>query len=547
MRAVRWLTLMSLIGSFTALAGTPEVLTNAQGLAQQDLSIRGSSYSGAGISINGLNLKVPYSAHFNSELPRFGSAYSTAEIQSGPKNVSGHLVGTAALQIPMLDRGSSMAVGIGTDERYRASLFGSSTNIGGFIDWEKARLIDYDANDLERFSSGAFVQFSQNDWQFDILALSQSKKYGAQGYYGIPSSVYAEERTYDDLIYAGATRGDLYGSYLRGGFAYREFDQKYRIPTDTFANDVLSRYGSLMLEGRTLEVQNIALNLHGDLEHERVNGDIGAHHRTRGSVLILPELRLERVTITAGLNSVFQTDESPEWLPQAGIDFFATDNVRLFAAYSETVQQPDYQMLYYSDPYHINNTGLDLQHSQNIEMGLHQFISAKLDWQIAAFRRQHKNTIDWTKATAADTEWTATDLGTLDVSGIDAKLNYLATDTLNIQLYYQWITKDDIDVYAGLYELDYPEHLLALSGIWQLTPELRLFGFQTLRHQTDNNARSGNDFGAEASLGLHYDPRFANNVRLSFLVENLWDTDFQAIPGLNPRPRSIATGITVNW
>ncbi len=59
----------------------PIVLVNSQGWAQHDLSIRGSSYTGAGVSINGLNLKVPYSAHFNAELPLFGNLLSTPSAQ----------------------------------------------------------------------------------------------------------------------------------------------------------------------------------------------------------------------------------------------------------------------------------------------------------------------------------------------------------------------------------------------------------------------------------------------------------------------------------
>ncbi len=59
----------------------PVVLVNSQGWAQHDLSIRGSSYTGAGVSINGLNLKVPYSAHFNAELPLFGNLLSTPSAQ----------------------------------------------------------------------------------------------------------------------------------------------------------------------------------------------------------------------------------------------------------------------------------------------------------------------------------------------------------------------------------------------------------------------------------------------------------------------------------
>ena len=57
------------------------LLVNSQGWAQRDLSIRGSSYTGAGISVNGLNLKVPYSAHFNSELPMSGNWLSAPSVR----------------------------------------------------------------------------------------------------------------------------------------------------------------------------------------------------------------------------------------------------------------------------------------------------------------------------------------------------------------------------------------------------------------------------------------------------------------------------------
>ena len=530
-----------------ALAGSPQVLTNAQGLAQQDLSIRGGGYTSSGVSINGINLKVPYSAHYNASVPLQGALITDPQSQAGLDNISGHLTGTSALTVPLLARQSVNTIGIGTEERYRASTFGSTENIGGFIDWEKARTIDDEANDLERFSGGAFVQFVEDDWRFDILSANRSSRYGAQGYFGIPSQLYAEERTDDTLLIASAFKGDPEGSYMRAGVLAREFDRAYRIPSSSFYSDILSRYGSVMVDGRTLEVQHIALHLRGDLEHERVSGDIGKHDRTRGSLLLLPEARFERFNLTAGLNCVFQTDEAAEWLPQAGIDFHATDNVRLFASYTESVQQPDFQSLYYVDPYHSGNSMIGLQHARMSELGLQQFLSARLDWQLSAFHRRQENATDWVRSSAADPILRATELKGLDVTGIESGIHFLASEDLKLDLSYQWIMKDGMDVYAGLYELDYPEQLLTLAGFWQMTPELRLVFSQMLRYQAKNNLRSSNDFGNDASLGLHYDPRFANNVRLSFLVENLWDSDFQALPGLQPRSLSFSTGITVHW
>ncbi len=541
------ISLIGLILPMAVFAQNPEFLVNPQGLAQQDLSIRGSSYSGTGISLNGLNLKVPYSAHFNAELPIPDYLLADPIARHGQDNASGFLIGTENDQfVPQAAR-LQTTIGIGSRENYTAGVSAFEDGIGGFVEGEKALRIDHNANDLNRYSGGVYAQQFVNDWQLDLLAGYQQKDFGAQGYYGVPSNIYAEDHTRDALVFLGAMHGDLDGSFLRAGTAFRAFDDEYRIPSATFGSDVHSYLGSAFVEGRTLEIQDIALNLRSDLEHERISGDLGDHQRTRGSILIFPEMRLERFTIKAGLNGVFQTAESAEWLPQAGIDFFATDNTKLYASYSENVQQPDYQVLYYTAPYHINNIALDLQHSQNHELGLHQFVSAKLDWRVAVFHRRLENASDWVKATVADTAWTATDLGSMDVSGIDAAVNYVASDDLQLQLYYQGITKDDYPFYSGLYELDYPEQLLALSGHWRISPELQVFGTQTLRYQTDNKARAGNDLGSAASLGLHYDPRFANNVRLSFLVENLWGSDFQAIPGLKPRPLSVSTGITVTW
>jgi iron complex outermembrane receptor protein len=528
------------------LQDEPEVLVNSQGLAQQDLSIRGGSYTGSGMSINGLNLRVPYSAHFNSELPFPGNLFGSADVRNGLKNASGHLVGTAAYSTRPMNVQSQYSAAIGTRENYRATLFSRSENIGAFVDWNKARTVDHGGNDMNRFAGSAFVQFLQNDWLFDILAAGQTKEFGAQGYYGIPSAVYAEEQTDDTLLFFSASKGDVYDSYIRASASVRAFNDEYRIPSSFFANDARSHHGAFAIEGRTMEIQHIALNLRGDAEHSRVSGDVGSHHRTRASVTVLPEARFERVVFKAGLNSVVQSDESAEWLPLAGIDFMATDNSTVFFSYTETEQQPDYQTLYYADPFRTGNSMLAQQLSRNTEVGFRQFLSASLDWQLTGFFRQVENASDWTQTTAGGI-WTATDLGTLNVGGIDASLTYLASENLGVRLFYQWLGKESYDAYAGMYELDYPEHMLNLSAYWRFFETYLLEFSQTTRYQTANRARSGTDFGADASLGLHYEPYFAKNVRLSFLAENLWNSDFQSIPGLKARPSTASLELTASW
>ncbi len=529
------------------LTGKSDVVVNSQGVAQRDLSIRGSSYAGSGVSVNGLNLKVPYSRHFGSELPFLAYLFSEPEIQTGLENRSGHLIGTAAYStVRQKDRIQFGAEG-GSKEQYRATATAYYNFFGSFLDWEKAHQVDYGANNYERVSGGTHVQHFTDDWQIDLIGAGQKKEFGAQGYYGIPANIYAEEETEDAAFVFGATKGELDDSFIRATAAWRQFDDLYRIPTSAFESDVRSRFGAVSVEGRTIEVQHIALNLRGDVEHEWVNGTIGQHDRTRGSVLILPEARFEYFTLKAGLNSVFQTGESAEWLPQAGIDWLAGDNSTVFAAYSETVQQPDFQTLFYSDPYRVGNSRLAQQKAQNTEIGFRQFLSENLKWNIGGFYRRLNEASDWVKKTAASAQWEATDLGSMNVYGLDAAVNYKTDKKLELGLFYQWLKKDRYDFYSGLYELDYPEHWLAFSGSWKFLDEFAVEYLQNFRHQTPNPVRTGDNFGTDASLGLHYFPRFANNVRLSFRVDNVWGSNFQAVPGLDRPPTTVHCGIAAAW
>ncbi len=178
---IRQIGLIGLILPLAGFAQNPAILINHQGLAQRDLSIRGSSYAGTGISLNGITLKVPYSAHYHAEWPRYGPLASDAQMQWGPDAVSGGLVGTAAYTTRPLQPQSINTVGIGTKERYRATTYGSSENIGGDIDWGKGRGGDYDAKDLDRLTGGAFVEFVQNDWQGGIPTARPNQQKGAPG------------------------------------------------------------------------------------------------------------------------------------------------------------------------------------------------------------------------------------------------------------------------------------------------------------------------------------------------------------------------------
>ena len=538
------------------LRTTPGVVLNSQGGSQNDLSIRGSSFSGAGLSLGGLTLRNPQTEHFNAELPLPAGMLARPSVLTGLDNQGGHLVGTVNFDLLPIIGKRQVEAGFGTDHRdWQSVLFQHAlTNglgIGIFAGRESANGVDYSDNDYDREYVGAHLQHRTDDTQVDFIVAHQEKEFGSRGYYGSDNTRVATEDTEETLVYLSAHKGDLNSDYLRGGISWREFYDNYYIPSYPYENHHRSRTSSAFFDGRTLEINGFALGWRTDVEEERiVSTGLGSHHRTRGGISILPQWRGDRIKITAGARGEFFTEESAEFLPQLGIEYLLSDNLTAFASYSESVRLPSYTELDYNSPSSFGNTGLGPQKSAETEIGLKGIPSETMDWKVAAFHRRSKNTIDWMKPTAAG-RWAATDIGTLDVYGLEAQAGWYPAQNIEMQFAYTWITKDreasDFGQYASRYALDYPEHLAQLSLLWRPFQALELGTTQTLRYQTDNAVRTGNDFGADSTFVVRYTPPCMEAATISFLLNNAWDDDFQAFPGQKTPERYAGISLTLNW
>lgn len=107
----------------------PRLQLRSQGssMAQNDLQIMGSSFSGAGLAINGLALQHPQTAHFLTELPLQAAFFTKPTVYTGsPKNLNttGHLVGTVDLSLAPVSTGGLAELGISENGGDRQSVFG---------------------------------------------------------------------------------------------------------------------------------------------------------------------------------------------------------------------------------------------------------------------------------------------------------------------------------------------------------------------------------------------------------------------------------------
>lgn len=538
------------------LRAEPGVILNSQGGSQNDLSVRGSSFSGAGLSLGGMTLRNPQTEHFNAELPLPATMLSRPDVRTGLNNQGGHLVGTVGFDLLPMTGKKQFETGVGTDHRDGQSLLvqqmlSDTLGLGVFAGRESANGVDYPDNDYDREYGGGHLQFKEDDTQVDLIAGHQQKTFGARGYYGVSDLLPATEATDETLVLLSAIRGRQNADYVRAGIAWHEFNDDYRLPTLFFRNVHRSRVTSAFADGRTLEINGWALGWRVDTEEERIaSNTLGSFHRQHSGVSLLPQWSGDRLTLTAGARAEFFSDESGEVLPQFGAEYMLSDNLTAFASYVETVRQPSYTELNYNSPASFGNTGLGNQLTRQSEAGLKGIPSEFINWKLAVFHRRSENTIDWMKPTAAD-RWTATDIGDLDTWGTEARLGWYPAQNLELQLAYTWLYKDkeaaDFANYASRYALDYPEHLAQLSLLWRPRTSLEIGTVQALRLQTDNAVRTSGDFGADSSFVVRYTPPQADFATLSLLVNNVWDDDFQSFPGQRTPERFAGVSLTLAW
>ena len=301
------------------LAVDPGIVLNSPGSlsGQNDISIQGSSFSGAGLAVEGVALRHSQTEHFNAELPFPPGLFDAPRVYSGLDQMlatSGHLVGTADFAFAPVARRAEVTVGGGDagwnwQEAAWNHVWEGGGNPrwgGGLFAWrEDAPDVDSAGNDIERQGGGVHLQGSDADDVLDAAFGAQQKSFGTQGYYGVNSDWASDEQTDDRLLMLSLCRGDREGSYSRWVMAGRLFEDEYQlfIPEQpVYRNEHESRMGTGSADGRlTLMDPSMVLNWRAGLEVEDIESrTLGNHQRERGDLLLVPAWSTDRWLVSAG-------------------------------------------------------------------------------------------------------------------------------------------------------------------------------------------------------------------------------------------------------
>lgn len=563
------------IGDTTSLAEAfrqlPGVHLATQGVGgQSDLSIQGSSFSGAGLSLNGLALRNPQTEHFHSELPVLPEVFATATVRTGIEQqalTSTHLAGTVDFGLGPIRSGGRLTLGLGEFSAWESTLYAAETmaladgtlGVAGFGSLAAANGDPWRDNDLHQHLGGLHLQYRQADWQFDTLLARSSKTFGAQGYYGAPASLPSEETLRDSLLFVSARRGDLAGEYLRLTAAWRELRDTYLLDASRpflYENRHHSRLLTAAVDQRLLLDESWSFLWRAEAEREDLDSTyqgtipaapLGEHWRARASLFAMPEYRVGDWRFDAGLRATAFTDDSPAWLPAAGIVWTPVADTEISLAYSETVRLPSYTELNYNSPTSLGNAGLERQHARSLELAAATPLGERARLHAATFVRRETNSVDWLKSTPG-ASWVATNLDRVEVYGVRLGGEVDLTDRVRIEADGEYLHKHTAtDPYSSRYTLDYPETTARLAASWQALSWCELRAEQAVTHRAANPERGTDRTVWPAELAVVLRPVAYPGLTVTLSLDNLWDEADEPVVGVEAPGRRASVSVAYAW
>lgn len=549
----------------------PGVRLLPQGVGgQSDLSIHGSSFSGAGLSLHGLALRNPQTEHFHAELPVLPAVFAGVAVRTGLDQqamTSTHLAGSVDFGLGPMRRGGRLTLGIGEFSAWETSLYGAETipvaegtlGVAAFAAVAEADGDPWRDNDLRRNLGGLHLQFRRTDWQFDTLLARGSKTFGARGYYGAPATLPSEETLRDSLFFVSAQKGDLAGEYLRLSAAWRELRDTYLLDASRpflYENRHHSRLLTAAADQRILFDESWSFLWRLEAEREDLDSTyrgtipaapLGEHWRARASLLALPEYRIGDWRFAAGLRATAFTGDAPAWLPAAGIVWTPAPDTEISLAYSETVRLPSYTELNYNSPASLGNAGLERQHARSLELAAKAPLGERVRLRSLAFFRRESESVDWMK-TAPGAPWQAVNLATVDVFGIRVGGEFDLAASWRFHAEGEWLHKDcAADPYASRYALDYPEASLRCGVRWQALSWCEVSAEQGFARHTGNPERGSGRSVWPAALAVTLRPPVQPNLTLTFRLENLWNERDEPVVGVESPGRRASASLAYAW
>ncbi len=545
--------------------------------AQSDVTIRGGIFENTGFRVGAATLFDPQTGHYFAEIPIDPAMISAPEVITGIQNTHvgfNSTVGTVNYSWDAIRKGGEAIGGIGDNNSSIQRIYtGESLGFGdgrknlGF-DFSFARsnsdgTISKGDHDFNRFSGR--IQFQEERAQTDLFAGYQSKFFGWPNMY-TPFNVDETENLQSTLYLINHRRDSVEGDFFEFTGYYRrhrddyEFNRHYPGQYNPFQHETI--VWAAGFSGREF-FKVLALNYSGQFVSDEITSTnlVYGPFRSRDyyKFSFLPEWRHlygngKELALRVGASYDDTNREGSELSPVAAIAFSRSDGYgsgqRIYFEFAESSQVPGYTVLGANAKGGLFRGKPDAarERSQNVEVGA-EFGRPNWKGRVAFFYRVDHDLLDWTYSFGSTSARSANHV---DIDTFGGEFMFFAgLKDINLILGYSYLSKtedyESANIDASFYALNYPRHRFTAAFTYSFFDQFEMRMDTELRSQHKNLLRRSADTAVLSALSLHWIvPRFTG-LRLGFTVDNLFDSDFEEIPGTPGVGRQISSSFSYRW
>lgn len=540
---------------------------------QSDVTVRGGLFENTGFRLGALNLFDPQTGHYFSEVPVDPAFLTGPRLLLGSDNALygfNSTVATVQFEWAPVRQGVAIQAGVGSYQHRHANVraahaLSNKENEQWWIEGSLAAArgdgpVDGADYDFERLSLR--LQRQTANTQSDFFVGYTDKFYGWPGMYTGNSGL--RETDHYQLTILGAQHQFRLadGELWQMGISWRRLVDDYQFnrssPNTFFQHETQSwsfqGHGAVALADLRRIVFSWTL-----LEDKIVRStSMNSGHFNQRSYLRAAAAWEEDFHYAGGSEATWRLGVALDYTNRDGRDFSPfiryewrkPDLQGHWLAYLEwvqTMQVPGYTALN-SAPRGAfgGNADLERERARTAELGIARSWNA-WSFQSAVFHRWDRDLVDWTFNSASPSLRQANSVD-LDVIGWESTLSF-RQNPIQLSLSYAYLDKTadygDATVDASYYALNYAQHRLTFSAIYDVTDRIQLQADTALRRQRDNALRQSSGDALELNLGAVWTLDAAGDLALSIMGENLNNSNFQHFPGAVATRRQI-TG-QIHW
>jgi vitamin B12 transporter len=548
--------------------------------AQGDLSIRGGIFENTGIQVGAASLLDPQTGHYTTELPIAPEMLSEPVIHTGADNALrgfNSSVGTVGYSWSKMTQGGSVTLGGGDHDlnfqRLHNAWKGPYGESGEWI-WgaeietshsESDGTIPFGDHDFDR-TTGRLQLLGPNS-QTDLFAGYQDKFFGLYGMYTgdlyTSFNPYETESVRTQLFLANHKQSYGEGSNWEATVYFRRNNDHYQFnrlsPDNRFVHE--TDVTSFALAGLHEIEDGFGVNYGMQIASDKIESSSLEEgkftSRNYYKLTLLPQFHRE---LSDRKNLVFRVGASfddtnrdgSQVSPVASLTLLSDDSLgnseRTYLSYAETTQVVGYGAEGGNETRGLFRSNHDLARevTRNLELG-HALERPEWSLEGSVFYRWTDDLVDWTYTGTGARSAENVDIETygleLIVSRQLEKLEGIAS--------YSYLHKNEdygnslVD--GSFYALNFPEHRITLSFIYDPNDLLQIRVDNEWREQRANSLRKGPDNSMYTHLAASYYPARIDDLEVFVAFDKPWDEDFQDIPGTPGRGDQFSMGATLRW